>query len=63
MSESPPQDEPQIKCPQCGAPVTRTNSGDFDASGPQRVEFICPNQHRTTVVLVEIDDDDLNPTV
>ena len=47
-----------MKCPKCGAPVTRTNSGNFDGSGPERIEFICPNQHRTVVVLVETDDDD-----
>jgi hypothetical protein len=62
MSEPPTQDEPQLKCPKCGAPVTRTNAGDFDANGPRRVEFTCPNQHRTTVVLVETDDEDLDPT-
>jgi predicted RNA-binding Zn-ribbon protein involved in translation (DUF1610 family) len=63
VSESPSQDEQQIKCPQCGAPVTRTNAGDFDASGHERVEFTCPNHHRTIVVLVETDDDDLDPAV
>ena len=63
MSESPSQNEQQIKCPRCGAPVTRTSPGDSDASGPERVEFTCPNHHRTIVVLVETDDDDLDPAV
>lgn len=62
MSELPSQDEQGVKCPQCGAPVTRTNA-DFDASGPERVEFICPNHHRTIVVLVETDEDDRDPAV
>jgi len=63
MSESPSQDEHQLKCPQCGAPVTRTNARALDASGPERVEFTCPNHHRTVVVLMETDDDDLDPAV
>jgi hypothetical protein len=63
MSEPPRQDEQQIKCPQCGAPVTRTNADDSDATGPERIEFTCPNHHRTIVVLVETDDDDLDRAV
>jgi hypothetical protein len=61
MSESPSQDEPQIKCPQCGEPVIRTHAGEVDASSPQQIEFTCPNKHRTVVVLVETSDDDLDP--
>jgi hypothetical protein len=61
MRESPSEDEHQIKCPQCGAAVTRTDAADTDASGPERIEFTCPNHHRTIVVLVETDDDDLDP--
>jgi hypothetical protein len=61
MREPPSADEAQLECPQCGAPVTRNESGDVDESSPQRVEFTCPNQHRTIVALVETDDDDLDP--
>jgi predicted RNA-binding Zn-ribbon protein involved in translation (DUF1610 family) len=63
MSKSPSQDEQRIKCPRCGGPVTRTNSSALGASGPEQVEFTCPNHHRTIVVLMETDDDDLDPAV
>ena len=63
MSKSASQDEQELKCPRCGAPVTRTNAAEFDASGAQRVEFTCPNQHRTIVEIVETGDDDLDPSV
>jgi len=60
MSDSSSQDRPQIECPQCGGPLTRTDAGDFDASGREQIEFTCPNQHRTIVVIVETSDDDLD---
>jgi hypothetical protein len=40
--------------------AAQLDAGDFGAGGAQRVEFTCPDQHRTIVELVETDDDDLD---
>jgi predicted RNA-binding Zn-ribbon protein involved in translation (DUF1610 family) len=59
MDESDPRpDQPQLECPKCGAPTTRTRASDFDDVGPRRVEYECPNHHRTIVERVETYDDD-----
>jgi len=43
--------------------MTRTRAADFDDVGPRRVEYECPNHHRTIVTRVETYDDDPDPAV
>lgn len=60
MSDSNAEGAPaELRCPRCGAPVTRMGNADADSAGQQQVELQCSNRHRSTVLLLETDDDDL----